>query len=356
MFVYSKRPRWLGLEYVSMVATGVLLVATAWSPTPYVLERPGPAFDTTGQIDGKQVMTLEGVQTHPTQTRLDFTTVYVVGGPGASPRILDTVHAWLSKTQAVLPQEVMYPPAATREEINNSGSAAMDSSQDLAVASALEYLGQDYDTTLTVHEISPGSPADGVLRSGDAIRAVDGRPVTSLEMLRELLNDGDDGTVTVQVDRDGHQQDLSVDTVDVDGNRQLGVYLERDFDFPFEVSFALDNVGGPSAGMMLSLGVIDELTPGSLGGDTHVAGTGTIRVDGQVGPIGGVRQKMVGAAEAGAELFVAPVGNCAEIVGHVPDGLVVVAVDDLDEAVNALESVADSGGEFRALPSCETAL
>ncbi|MDO5617143.1 YlbL family protein [Kocuria sp.] len=345
------RPRWLGLESGSMIATGVLLIVAAWSPTPYVLERPGPAFDTTGQIDGKQVMTLEGVETYPTDTQLDFTTVYVVGGPGASPRILDTMYSWFAPTQAVLPQEVMYPPTATREEISNSGTAAMDSSQDLAVASALEHLDESYDTTLTVYDVVPGSPADGTLRAGDVLKSVNGEPITSLDGLREALNNDDDASVTLDVDRDGGREELTVATVESDGNQQLGVYLERGFDFPFEVNFALENVGGPSAGLMLSLGVIDELTPGSLGGDTHVAGTGTIDVGGDVGPIGGIRQKMVGAREAGAEIFLAPVENCAEVRGNQPDGMTVVAVENLDDAVSALESVA-SGESPSALPSC----
>lgn len=334
-----------------MIATGLLLIAAAWSPTPYVLERPGPSFDTTGEIDGEQVMTLDGVETYPTDTKLDFTTVYVVGGPGSSPRILDTMYSWLSSTQAVLPQEVMYPPATTREEITNSGTAAMDSSQDLAVASALEHLGEDYSTTLTVHDVVPGSPADGTLESGDVLVSVDGQPVTSLDGLRQSLNDDDDASVTVTVDRDGSQQELTVETVEVDGNQQLGVYLQREFDFPFQVDFALDNVGGPSAGMMLSLGVMDELTPGSLGGNRHIAGTGTIDVEGDVGPIGGIRQKMVGAQQTGADLFLAPVENCPDVVGHVPDGMTVVAVDTLDDSVNALKAVAD-GQDPTELPTC----
>ncbi|WP_047688176.1 PDZ domain-containing protein [Kocuria sp. ZOR0020] len=345
------RPRWLGLESGSMIATGLLLIAAAWSPTPYVLERPGPSFDTTGEIDGKQVMTLEGVETFSTDTQLDFTTVYVVGGPGSSPRILDTMYSWLSSTQVVLPQEVMYPPTATREEITNSGTAAMDSSQNLAVASALEHLGEDYTTTLTVHDVVPGAPADGILQAGDVLVSVDGQPIASLDGLRETLNNDDDASVTVGVQRDGDQQELTVGTVEVDGNQQLGVYLEREFDFPFQVNFALENVGGPSAGMMLSLGVIDKLTPGSLGGDRHIAGTGTIDVGGDVRPIGGIRQKMVGAQDTGADLFLAPVENCPEVVGHVPDGMTVVAVDTLDDSVNALEAVA-AGEDPASLPTC----
>lgn len=341
-----------------MIAAGVLVIVAALAPTPYVLERPGPTFETTGEIEGKQIMSIDGVQTYPTETQLDFTTVYVVGGPGSSPRILDTLHSWIAPTQAVVPLEIMYPPMATREEISDSGTAAMDSSQDLAVASALEYLGDDYSTTLTVNDVVPGAPADGLLEAGDVLRTVDGEQITSLDGLRDMLNnsqdDGGDGSVAVGIDRDGAPKVLTVGTVESDGNQQLGVYLERSFEFPFQVDFALENVGGPSAGMMLALGMIDELTPGSLAGDTYVAGTGTVDVGGDVGPIGGIRQKMAGAQASGVEVFLAPVENCPEVLGHVPDGLTVVSVDTLEDSVTALEQVAE-GTDPTTLPTCTDA-
>ncbi|WP_246179860.1 YlbL family protein [Kocuria coralli] len=349
----SSRParrRRIGLEAGAMIATGLLLILAVWAPTPYVLERPGPAFDTTGEVDGEPIMSIDGIDTFPTETQLDFTTVYVVGGPGSSPRILDTLISWASSTQAALPLEVMYPPATTREEISDSGTAAMDSSQDLAVAAALEDLGEEYSTTLTVNAVIPGSPAEGVLRAGDVLRTVNGDPITSLDGLRSALP-GDDEQVALGVDRDGEREELTVGTVESGGHRQLGVYLERSFDFPFDIEFALDNIGGPSAGMMFSLGIIDELTPGSLGGDNHVAGTGTIDVDGDVGPIGGIQQKLAGAADAGVDLFLAPVENCQDVRGHEPDGMHVVAVDTLEDSVNALNAVAD-GKDPDTLPTC----
>lgn len=322
-----------------------------WAPTPYVLERPGPTFDTTGEIDGEQLVSIDGAETYPTDTQLDFTTVYVVGGPGSSPRILDSLFSWANPADAVLPLEVMYPPDATQEEISSSGTAAMSSSQDLAVAAAMEHMGDDYTTTLTVQDVVPGAPAEGILESGDILRTVDGDPIVSLQGLRESLNDDDDAQVTIGVERDGTDEELEVGTVEADGNQQLGVYLERSFEFPFDVNFTLENVGGPSAGMMLALGIIDELTPGSLGGENHVAGTGTIEVTGEVGPIGGIRQKLVGASEADVDVFLAPRGNCAEVVGHEPEGMQVIAVETLEDSVNALETVAD-GGDLSTLPTC----
>jgi PDZ domain-containing protein len=102
---------------------------------------------------------------------------------------------------------------------------------------------------------------------------------------------------------------------------------------------------------MFSLGVIDTITPGDLTGGKHIAGTGTITPDGVVGPIGGIRQKMLGARSAGATLFLAPAGNCNSVVGHVPDGLQVVKVENLAEARNAVE-LAASGQDTSGLAAC----
>ena len=130
------------------------------------------------------------------------------------------------------------------------------------------------------------------------------------------------------------------------------MYLVPHYDFPVDVDFQLDQVGGPSAGMMFALGIIEELTPGSMAGDQHIAGTGTISPDGTVGPIGGIRQKLEGAKDAGATYFLAPSQNCDEVVDHVPDGLTVVEVNTLGEAVNSVEHAA--AGNVTDLPSCGT--
>src|SRR5690606_10810906 len=123
-------------------------------------------------------------------------------------------------------------------------------------------------------------------------------------------------------------------------------------DFPFDVTIQLDNVGGPSAGMMFALGIVDVLTPGEATGGEDIAGTGTIAGDGDVGPIGGIRQKLYGARDAGADWFLAPQENCDEVTGHVPDGLRVVSVDTLADALTAVDAIAH--GDVDGLPACTT--
>jgi len=136
-----------------------------------------------------------------------------------------------------------------------------------------------------------------------------------------------------------------------EGQTLLGVLIDPNYKFPVEVDIKIENIGGPSAGMMFSLGIIDKLTPGAMTGGRKIAGTGTIDSSGEVGPIGGIQQKLVGARDAGAEWFLAPADNCEEVVGHVPAGLRVVKVSTLHEARVAVEAVGE-GKDTSGLPSC----
>jgi PDZ domain-containing protein len=135
------------------------------------------------------------------------------------------------------------------------------------------------------------------------------------------------------------------------GQTLLGVLIDPNYRFPIEVDIKIENIGGPSAGMMFSLGVIDKLTPGPMTGGRKIAGTGTIDSSGEVGPIGGIQQKLVGARDAGAEWFLAPADNCREVVGHVPAGLRVVKVSTLHEAHVAVETIGE-GKDTSRLPTC----
>ncbi|MGH3670280.1 MAG: S16 family serine protease, partial [Pseudonocardiaceae bacterium] len=108
---------------------------------------------------------------------------------------------------------------------------------------------------------------------------------------------------------------------------------------PFTTTITLADVGGPSAGLMFALAIVDKLTPGALAGNIFVAGTGTIVPAGQVGSIGGIPLKMISAREAGATVFLVPAGNCAEAVQHVPAGLRLVRVNTLTDAVHALDQL-----------------
>lgn len=337
-----------GLLAIGLGAAAVLL------PAPYVVESPGPTFNTIGTVNEDPLISVEGRETYPTSGKLDLTTVFVAGGPGQQISIFDAFRAWADPAQTVTPRELVYPPETSQAEIEEQNAAAMTSSQEAAVAAALGHLDIPYEETLSVVGFAPESVSEGILQEGDVLTEVDGDAVQSLQPLRDALNEAAGDAVDITVLRDGEEVVESAQPRKGDtGDYQLGIFLMSEFQFPFDVDIALNNVGGPSAGMMFALGIVDKLTEGELTGGRHFAGTGTIESSGTVGPIGGIRQKLVGARESGAEVFLAPADNCGEVVGHVPEGLQVVRVETLADAVSAVEALGAGNDDGAQLPSCE---
>jgi PDZ domain-containing protein len=347
-------------QTVLLVASGVASLAltalVALLPVPYAVLAPGPVFNTLGTYGDVALITVEGHPTYPTSGQLDLTTVQVSGGPNSSVSLLAALRAWLSPDRLVVPVEEQFPPGQTAEEEEEQNEALMVSSQESATAAALSELDIPYTTTLRIDGTEQGSPAEKVLRKGDVILAVDGQVSTDLTVLRDQLQRVEPGDgVTVTVRRGGRPVDVEVETIEGEGRTLLGVMIDPVFDFPFDVKITIDNVGGPSAGTMFALGIIDTLTPGEMTGGEQIAGTGTMEVDGTVGSIGGILQKMAGARRAGARWFLVPEGNCPEVVGHVPDEMRVVKVGTLEEARDAVEAIAsreEVGGAAAALPTC----
>ena len=346
----------------SLVVALVVLLVLTFLPTAYVIQQPGPVYDTLGTArtaDGAEVplISIEGAETYPTSGTLDLLTVQVRGNREQTPSWFELALAWFDRTRAVVPIDEVFPAGQTTEQRNEESSAMMIDSQQEAMAAALAELGYDVGAQLTVYSLTDDSAAADVVEEGDVIVAVDGRSVADASEVRALVAERAGEPVTLTVERDGAETDVTVtpreEEVDGEPVWLLGVTLMQDYDFPLDITIQLDNVGGPSAGMMFALGIMDVLTPGELNGGADVAGTGTITGTGEVGPIGGIRQKMWGAEDAGAEIFLAPAANCGEVVGHVPDGLQVFAVETLDDALEVLETVRD-GGDLAALASCES--
>lgn len=348
----------IGLWALSIAALGVFVLAIL--PTTFVIQRPGPVFNTLGSaVDAEgndlPLITVGDARTFPTAGALDLLTVQVVGNRERTPSWFEVALAWLDPTRAVVPLDSVFPSGQTDEERDAENSALMIDSQKEATAAALSALGHDVGAYLRVFSVAEGSAAEGILRTGDEIVAVDDDAVADVVDVRHAVNAAEGAEVTVTVLRGGQEQVLPVTPtpteIEGDSIYLLGVALTTDYDFPIDVKIQLDNVGGPSAGMMFALGIIDELTAGYLNGGETVAGTGTISGTGLVGPIGGIRQKMWGALDAGAEWFLAPVANCGEVAGYVPEGLTVFAVETLDDALAALDTIREDG-DVAALPSC----
>lgn len=330
-----------------------LAAALSFVGLPYVVLLPGPATNILGTEGGSPILTVKGAPTYPTAGNLDYTTVLVEGGPGRrNITVFDLARAGLRGSEEVVPVEQVYPPDASQKEVQQEGAAEMAASQTVATATALRALGTDVDPVVAIASVPDGSPSAGVIEPGDVLVSVDGDPASDPDAVRASVRRHETGdTIAVVVKRDAAQRTLEVTTgAASDGSTMIGVTLRVDYDLPVEVTVNTGSVGGPSAGLMFSLAIYDTLTPGELTGGKKIAGTGEMTDSGAVGPIGGIRQKLVGARDAGATVFLAPATNCPEVLGHVPDGLQVVRVATFDEGLAAVEKVAK--GETSSLPAC----
>ena len=329
-----------------------LWVAALWMPLPYVTYHPGPTTDVLGNAEDREIIQVTGHKTYRDDGELRMTTVYV-SQPGARVNLFEVMAAWISDEDAVYPYDALYGPDETAEDADLESAVQMASSQDLATTAALRELGYDVAPVVKVLNVSKGSPADGAFKVGDEIVAVDGEPITDPARIAELVRaDTARDPIAFDVMRDGEELSLRLrPRLDDDGVPRIGIVPGNGFDFPFQVHVNIDpDVGGPSAGLMFSLAIYDTLTPDSLTGERAVAGTGAIREDGSVGPIGGIQQKIVGARDDGAELFLVPPANCADAL-QAPNGdMRLVRADTLHDAVEALETWADDPDA--TLPAC----
>lgn len=358
-----RRPRRVVAGVWAFVVALVALLVLTFLPTSFVIQQPGPVFNTLGtaaNADGDDVplIHVEGTTAYPAEGALDLLTVQVVGSPQRPPSWLELATAWLDPSRAVVPMEEIFPSGQTQEQRTEQNTLLMTDSQQEATAAALIELGYDVDARVVVNGFTEDSPAEGVLQVDDIVRAADGRPVDFVDDLRAIIQESAGAPVELEIERGGETVSETVTPVTSDSDGAtiwlIGISTRRTFDFPIDVTIQLDNVGGPSAGMMFALGIIDTLTPDDLTGGLDFAGTGTIDARGAVGPIGGIRQKLYGAETAGAEYFLAPERNCGEVVGRVPGDLRVFSVATLDDALTAIETVRD-GGDLDALPTCEAA-
>lgn len=319
---------------VVLLGVGMLL------PVPYVTLLPGPVTDTLGSVGGKPLIQVEGRRTYPTSGRLELTTVEE--HPQLS--LAGALRDWLSADRAVVPRELLQPPGKSQQQVEQENTQAMLDSQDAATAAALTYLGvKPTGSYLAVFQIAPGAPSEGRLAVGDRLVAVDGTPVTGQAQLRQLVRRVRVGQPVRVTYRRGSGPDAEVSIITAagpDGGQPIiGITTTEKRTYPFTVRIGLKDVGGPSAGLMFAVGIVDLLTPDDLAGGRTIAGTGSIDADGTVGPIGGIQQKLLGARRSGAEVFLVPAGNCAEARRGTPSGLRLVKVDKLGDAVGDLEAL-----------------
>ena len=324
----------LGALITALLAIGVMA-----APLPYVVLKPGPTVNTLGSENGSEVIQVTNAETSMSAGQLRLTTVNVQ----SQVELVWAISGWFSSEDAVVPRELIYPPDRSEKQVEQENAQEWTESQASAVTVALRKLG--YPVQTFVKSVSADGAATGVLRAGDVLTAVDGEPVTGVSRLVELVRAKPAGsTLTVAYLRSGAATTARITTkAGDDGTARLGIEPAIRQPHPFTVKIDLDKIGGPSAGLMFTLGIMDKLQPADLTGGKIIAGTGTIDDDGNVGPIGGIPQKLVGAKGAGAQLFLVPKDNCAEALRNAMPGLPMAEVATVDDALTALKTFTSGG-------------
>ncbi|MGZ8761707.1 MAG: YlbL family protein [Acidimicrobiia bacterium] len=330
--------------FISLVV--VVAIAGLFLPLSYVIIEPGDATPVSGAVSVK------GAPTYRSRGSLLFLTVSISNG---KPNLWRYLGASFDDDAEVVSYDDYFRDT-TPEQDRKRNLQAMDNSQQVATKVALEKLGYtvtESGTGARVLVVGEDAPAEGTVKSGDVVTAVDGQAVTLVDQLGPLVRAREPGEpVALTIERDGDDADVATVTVTTEANPRepnkgsayLGIVAEtRDltFDFPVDVTIDPGPVSGPSAGLAFTLAIIDEMTPGSLTGGKKVAVTGEMLSDGTVGEIGGVAQKAVAADDAGAGLMLVPRSEAGAARPRA-GSMTVVGVRTLDDALAALSA---AGGD-----------
>ncbi|WP_328887182.1 YlbL family protein [Streptomyces sp. NBC_00316] len=358
-------PRRTATMLASTLILIALLCAGVMITVPYSEMSPGPTVNTLGKVDGEPVLQISGHPTYKTSGNLNMTTVRVTGAD-YTMNLVEAVYGWLAHDSVVVPHDTLYPNGKTEEQSTQENAEEFSQSQESAKVAALDELGIPVTSRVVVSTVIKDSPAQGKLHAGDVIKAVDSTAVKQPEDVAKLVTQrkpGQNVTFTVipaktaaAAEKAGKEPEgsrkITITTKKApEQNRAIvGIQAGTDHTFPFRIDIKLADVGGPSAGLMFSLGIVDKLTPGQLTGGKFVAGTGTIDDQGKVGPIGGINMKLVGARNAGARYFLTPTDNCKAAASDTPSGLTLVKVKTIDDAKQSLEKIRT--GDTAGLPSC----
>jgi PDZ domain-containing protein len=348
---------------VALVLLVALLAVGRFVKVPYVILEPGPVTDTLGNIPGVDttsrapggpVISITGVKPQPTNGHLYLTTVQSLPC-GDHPTLFSAVKAWFDHTEAVVPQQVECPPGVTSQQDKQQNAAAMSESQIHAVVAAFTELG--YHSTgnrVEIASVKTGVPATAVLRAGDIIDTVDGKPIRSVNQLVTATQAKPAGSpIRLTVRRGAATVPVATTTIKgTNGQPMIGITARIAPTFngiAATIGIDPDVIGGPSAGAALALGIIDKLTPGGLTGGRTIAGTGTISAGGKVGEIGGIQQKIAAAVKAHVTVFFAPAGECPDAKAAAPQSLTLVKVRTLQDAVTSLKAIKAGSTAF---PHC----
>ena len=326
------------------VARAAFYAATAaivaWAafvvPLPVVEYVPGTPTSIPPLIE------LDGIETFELDGDVKLLTILLRQQP-----TMPALGAVLSGDRSLVRYDEVYPPGTDRGEVLRLERERFARQFDIAVAVGAAAAGVETElvTEVVVVQVLPGSPASGNLTPGDVVVAVDGEELASAEQLQAISRTGQEGDeLTLTVRHAGEQREVTLRLATFGGvtEPRLGIAIQTAVDearLPFEVSLREGTrIGGPSAGLMTAVTVYDLLTADDLLQGRFIAGTGSLDADGRVGPVGGIPAKLRAAAAEGAELVLVPAVQLDLARETAPDGLVVVGVDHLDEALELLAS------------------
>ncbi|WP_425308737.1 PDZ domain-containing protein [Ammonicoccus fulvus] len=333
------------LSLAAAVGFVVLALLIAVLPVPYVIYSPGRAYTVAGLgPDQDPVIRLEGIPTYPVDGELHMTTVAVTRAD-AHTSLAAAVFAYWAPNRDALPRDSVYDPGKTTEQVRAEERQMMDTSQQDATVAGLRAADIPVEELPVVSAVTVSGPSHGRLAPGDLVLSINGQDVHTPDELRTRIQaQGIGEAVQLEVERDRQRVNVEVITVASTQDPELpvlGIQIGVGYRYEPTVTFGVSHdIGGPSAGVVFALAVFDLVTQEDLLRGRSVAGTGKIRPDGGVQAIGGLQEKMAGAEDAGATIFLVPGANCSDLEGSTTD-MQIIRVDTLDDAINGLRHIDD---------------
>jgi PDZ domain-containing protein len=346
-YLFRKAISWL--VFIAFTGAGLFVVI---APTPYLVEQPGPVYNLLSEINGTPMIEIPNQTTYPVDGVLDMLTVTKRGTSNKGASLLEVGWAKLDPSMSIVNITDIYPEGWDDVKLGEQADQMMLDSQANAKAAALNLLNIPFKSEIKVTVVDKKGPSGSLLKAADTLLTVQGEQATGLQQVRRLVAESKGlRPLTLEIDRAGKKLTVNVMPKLIDKEWRMGIYVQTVPTFPFPINVKVGNVGGPSAGQMLALAIYDKLTPGASTGGEKIAGTGTVSPDGEIGPIGGVKQKMHGAKRAGIKWFLAPSSNCEQVLGNIPEGIRVVKVTNIRDSLAAVQAIAQKKNTDQ-LPTC----
>ena len=318
----------------------ILLIAifsSALIPTNYYFMSPGPPYQWEIEYGEVENFVFEGNLFQLTVRRDEANAL---------------IYAWslINDSYDLYPREVILPKGVSPNELTEISIQNMRTSENVAIAVALNNLGYEIETKgdgVSVVGLLDDSPVKDKLKKGDVLNSINNIEIFSATEFISTLRTysiGERVSIGLLREVDGVKEQLYIQTTLIEHVEYknepmvgfLATTVNERFDFPFAIDIKTGNVGGPSAGLMMALNVYNNLIPEDITNSRIIAGTGTIEIDGSVGPVGGIKQKIIAAKRAGAELILVPVANFDEAKPFETDKTLIIAVDSFDEALSVI--------------------